>query len=88
MAGENITIYHEKIRTAWWDSQERALHCPIFSDCSPELYDLLMGHEIGHCLFTPPEGWHDAVHSNCTKNHVHTKDCWSKKFHYFLNSTY
>jgi hypothetical protein len=28
---------------------------------SGELYDLLMGHEVGHALYTPVEGWHDAV---------------------------
>jgi hypothetical protein len=26
-----------------------------------DLYDLLLGHEIGHALNTPPEGWHDAM---------------------------
>jgi hypothetical protein len=24
------------------------------------IYDLLMGHEIGHALYTPMQGWHDA----------------------------
>ena len=28
---------------------------------SSELYDLFMGHEVGHALFTPLEGWHDKV---------------------------
>jgi hypothetical protein len=25
------------------------------------LYDLLCGHEVGHALYTPAQGWHDAV---------------------------
>jgi Fe-S-cluster formation regulator IscX/YfhJ len=28
------------------------------------IYDLLMGHETGHALYTPAEGWHDAVTAN------------------------
>jgi hypothetical protein len=26
-----------------------------------ELYDLLMGHEVGHALNTPEQGWHNAI---------------------------
>jgi hypothetical protein len=25
------------------------------------VYDLLTGHEVGHALYTPAQGWHDAV---------------------------
>jgi cobalamin biosynthesis protein CobT len=28
------------------------------------IYDLLVGHEVGHALYTPAEGWHDAVMDN------------------------
>ena len=28
---------------------------------SNQLYDLFMGHEVGHALITPADGWHDAV---------------------------
>jgi len=27
-----------------------------------DLYDLLMGHEVGHALNTPEAGWHSAIH--------------------------
>jgi hypothetical protein len=30
-------------------------------DMPTELYDLLMGHEVGHALYTPAEGWHDSI---------------------------
>jgi hypothetical protein len=29
---------------------------------SGDLYDLLMGHEVGHAIDTPADGWHGAVH--------------------------
>jgi len=61
LAKENIRIEHKKVATAYFDLSARLLVCPIWKDMSPELYDLLMGHEVSHCLHTPPAGWHDAI---------------------------
>jgi hypothetical protein len=62
MAKENINVIHKPIPTAYFDVKSRTLACPILKDdMSPELYDLFMGHEVGHALNTPAEGWHDAV---------------------------
>ena len=61
LATENIQIVHETIPTARFNLATRTLHCPIWKDMSGELYDLLMGHEVGHALFTPKEGWHDEI---------------------------
>ena len=62
MATENLTVVHKKIPTAYFDVKNRVLACPTFKDdISNELYDLFMGHEVGHALFTPLEGWHDKV---------------------------
>jgi hypothetical protein len=63
LATENLTIQHQKIPTAAFDPKNRVLYCPIWQDMSGDLYDLLMGHEVGHALDTPSDGWHDAVHS-------------------------
>lgn len=64
LAEENITVQHRKTQTAYFDVKQRILVCPILKDMPDELYDLLMGHEVGHALFTPPDGWHDAVVGN------------------------
>ena len=61
LAKENIRIEHRKVATAYFDLSARLLVCPIWKDMSPELYDLLMGHEVSHCLHTPTDGWHDAI---------------------------
>lgn len=61
LATENLTIQHQKIRTAKFDTLNRVLYCPIWDDMTGDLYDLLLGHEVGHALYTPKEGWHDAV---------------------------
>lgn len=61
LATENLTIQHQKIRTAKFDTLNRVLYCPIWDDMTGDLYDLLLGHEVGHALYTPKDGWHDAV---------------------------
>lgn len=62
MATENLTVQHAKTNTASFDPKNRILTCPIWSEMSGDLYDLLMGHEVGHAIDTPADGWHGAVH--------------------------
>jgi len=64
MANENLTIEHQKISTAKFDPKNRILYLPIWTDMIGTTYDLLCGHEVGHALYTPAEGWHDAVTIN------------------------
>ena len=65
MATENITVLHKKVPTAYFDVKSRTLVCPILKDnMSSELYDLFMGHEVGHALNTPLQGWHSSVSEN------------------------
>ena len=67
MATENLTVVHKKIPTAYFDVKNRILACPTFKDdISNELYDLFMGHEVGHALYTPYEGLHSTVKENRT----------------------
>jgi hypothetical protein len=61
LATENILVEHKKISTAYFDTKNRIMVLPIWKEMSSELYDLLLGHEVGHALFTPPEGWHQEV---------------------------
>jgi hypothetical protein len=56
LAAENITIRHLDVDTAYFDVQDRVLTCPIWKDMDGCLYDLLMGHEVGHALYTPVDG--------------------------------
>ena len=61
MATENLTVQHQKISTARFDPQNRVLYLPIWQNMTGVIYDLLCGHEVGHALYTPASGWHDAV---------------------------
>ena len=59
LAKENINIVHGNYRTAFFDVEKRTLGLPLWTNLE-DVYDLLVGHEVGHALETPPEGWHDA----------------------------
>ena len=61
LAQENIHVYHAKVPTASFDTKSRTLTLPIWQDMDGDLYDLLCGHEVGHALYTPAKGWHDAI---------------------------
>ena len=67
LATENLTVQHQKISTAKFDTKNRILYLPIWQNMTGIMYDLLVGHEVGHALYTPAEGWHDAV-SDTDKN--------------------
>ena len=60
LASENLTVEHGKFNTASFDVKNRVLRLPIWKEMSGSLYDLLVLHEVGHALFTPAEGLHDA----------------------------
>ena len=62
LAAENITVSHQQTKTAYFDLKSRTLVCPVWKDMDGHLYDLLMGHEVGHALNTPQAGWHSAIH--------------------------
>ena len=64
LATENLTVQHQKISTAKFDTKNRILYLPIWQNMTGFIYDLLVGHEVGHALYTPTEGWHDAVMDN------------------------
>ena len=62
LAQEDLVIEHRKVPTAYFELKKRKLVCPILKDdMSADLYDLFMGHEVGHALNTPEDGWHTAV---------------------------
>lgn len=59
LAKEGISIKHGSYETAFFDVESRTLGLPMWKDMD-KLYDLLVGHEVGHALFTPVEGWNKA----------------------------
>jgi len=57
MATEDLTVEQRNVSTAFFDVQNRILTVPILDkNISSQLYDLFMGHEVGHALYTPLDG--------------------------------
>lgn len=61
LARENVSVQHGNYPTAYFDVEKRVLGLPLWKDRGKDVYDLLVGHEVGHALFTPAEGWHQSV---------------------------
>ena len=86
LATEDISIVHDpKAPTAAFDVKARTLYLPLWKEMSPALYDLFIGHEVGHAHETPAEGWHDAVcHAMAKKNFLNVNICHLNYHNYSL----
>ncbi len=60
LAKENLTVQHGNYQTASFDVTNRVLNLPLWADKGKAVHDLLVGHEVGHALYTPADGWHDS----------------------------
>jgi hypothetical protein len=72
LARENITVEQTNHHTAFFDVERRILRLPYWKEVGNDLYDLLVGHEIGHALHTPAEGWHESTKEipGCPRSYV------------------
>ena len=57
LATENLVVEHRNVPTAQFDVERRVLTLPNWDRASSIVYDMLVGHEVGHALFTPNEDW-------------------------------
>ena len=69
IASENITIQHNKVKTASFDVKNRILTLPIFKEKSGDVYDMLIAHECAHALWTPYEEW-EGITDNELRSYV------------------
>ena len=56
LARENITVCVGNYSTAFFDPKKRLLGLPTWNTNSKSISDLLVGHEVGHALYTPNDG--------------------------------
>ncbi len=61
LATEDLVVEHKKVSTACFNVHTRVLTLPLWEKASGLVYDLLVGHEVGHALFTPDEDWTEKV---------------------------
>lgn len=61
LATEDLVVEHKKVETACFNVHTRVLTLPLWEKASGTVYDLLVGHEVGHALFTPDEDWTETA---------------------------
>ena len=61
LATEDLIVEHKQVETACFNVHTRVLTLPMWERASNTVYDLLVGHEVGHALFTPDENWLKTV---------------------------
>ena len=57
LATEDLIVEHKHVETASFNVHDRVLTLPCWEKASSLVYDMLVGHEVGHALFTPDEEW-------------------------------
>ena len=55
LSEENVFVVHKKMETAYFNPKSRELGLPIWKDedMTDDIYDLMVGHEIGHAIWSP-----------------------------------
>ena len=53
LATEDLVVEHKKVETACFNVHTRVLTLPMWEKASGSVYDMLVGHEVGHALYTP-----------------------------------
>ena len=61
LATENISVEHRNVGTASFDVKNRNLVLPLWDDMQNFTYDHLVGHEVGHALYTDADMWGSAI---------------------------
>ena len=84
LATEDLIVEHKTCETASFDVDRRVLTLPIW-DVPDIVYNLLVGHEVGHALYTPNEDWTESFKS-VPKSYVNVVEdariekCMKQKF--------
>jgi hypothetical protein len=63
LATEDLVVEHKNVPTAQFNVHTRELLLPLWERASSTVYDMLVGHEVGHALFTPDENLNQDVPS-------------------------
>ena len=53
LATEDLIVEHKQVPTAQFNVHTRVLTLPLWELASNDVYDMLVGHEVAHALFTP-----------------------------------
>ena len=57
LATEDLVVENRYVETAQFNVHTRVLTLPMWERASSVVYDMLVGHEVGHALYTPDRDW-------------------------------
>jgi hypothetical protein len=72
LATENLLVEHRQVPTASFNVETRVLTLPMWTRASDTVYDLLVGHEVGHALYTPNDDSLDNL--DCPQSYVNVTE--------------
>lgn len=80
LATENLHVQHDgAATTASFNTATRVLTLPILTTESSHVYDMFVGHEVGHALYTPND-WRDQIDESVPFDFVNViEDCRIEK---------
>ena len=80
LATENLHVQHDgAATTACFNTNTRVLTLPILTTESSHVYDMFVGHEVGHALYTPND-WRDLVDESVPFDFINViEDCRIEK---------
>ena len=62
LATEDLVVENRAVETAQFDVERRVLTLPMWKLASNDVYNMLVGHEVGHALYTPNDWtWEDRI---------------------------
>lgn len=61
LATENLTVTRTNSKTAYFDVKARVLNLPLWKDMTPDIEGMLIGHEVGHALYTDGDEWMKSI---------------------------
>ena len=70
LASENITVIRGNAKTASFDTVNRVLTLPLWNNLSAEVEDMLIGHEVGHALYTTNEYMEESRESRALHSYM------------------
>ena len=71
LANEDLSVVHNpSAETASFDLERRVLTLPVWQDMSNSLYDMLVGHEVAHALYTPTGDWQNEIQTLASMHKV------------------
>ena len=73
LATEDIVVENRDVQTAQFDVDSRVLTLPKWKRASNSVYDMLVGHEVGHALYTPTTE-QEAIPSDIPRSYVNVTE--------------